>query len=329
MKGSTGQTTRPGLLADLRAAVNERDVARVTALLAGIERLDGSFRTVTEKMLEWALFYDHIEIVRAALEKGAPSNTAKGRAPRLAGAHSMAMARLLIAHGADVHATWIPTGNGGRSASVLHYRSSSDDAADLKRYFTELLGLVDEGALARVEPMPEGEFWAIVERALRAGKGDETMQAREIVMEIRRRPVADIVALQRRFDDLVARLRSAELWAFFYLVDGGCSDDVFLFQVPSRVIALGRTVYEAAVADPDSLLPHVEKNKLRYHNYSATRCQRVGDAGEVAFRMLTGRDDFTRLVGAKPASAVSLTWDPRDEAWLAARLPRTWKATRL
>jgi hypothetical protein len=187
MNRSTGRSTGPGTLADLGAAVKERDVALVTTLLAGVERLDGSLRTVAEKLLEWAVFYDHIAIVRAALEKGAPANTAKGSAPRLASARSIAMARLLIDHGADVRATWIPTRNGG----------------------------------------------------------------------------------------------------------------------------------------------HVGKNKLRYHNYSATRCERVGDAGEVAFRMVTGRDDFARLIGAAPASSRSLKWDPKDEAWLAARLPRTWKATRL
>jgi hypothetical protein len=103
-----------------------------------------------------------------------------------------------------------------------------------------------------------------------------------------------------------------------------------LFEVPARVIALGRKVHAATKADPDSFVRHAHRGLVRHVNYSATTCRSLAEAAPVAFRMLTGREDFHALVGAPAATmpARSLTWDPNDQAWLQARLPQTWRATR-
>ena len=65
-----------------------------------------------------------------------------------------------------------------------------------------------------------------------------------------------------------------ELWGAAYLINGGCSDDGFVYFL-GWLIAQGRDVYQAALPDPDSLVSHpsVASLNARYGSLSCSCCR--------------------------------------------------------
>ncbi|WP_434442751.1 DUF4240 domain-containing protein [Lentzea sp. E54] len=66
------------------------------------------------------------------------------------------------------------------------------------------------------------------------------------------RPPGEIVAAQQVLWDLLAASYRNPLWAAAYLINGGCSDDGFDY-FRGWLLTQGEEVYDAALADPDSL----------------------------------------------------------------------------
>lgn len=62
----------------------------------------------------------------------------------------------------------------------------------------------------------------------------------------------EIIEWNHIFDRLAARAHTVDLWGAAYLINGGASDDGF-YYFRCWLIGMGREVYEAAVANPDSL----------------------------------------------------------------------------
>lgn len=63
----------------------------------------------------------------------------------------------------------------------------------------------------------------------------------------------EIVSYQEHFDRAFASAYQWNLWAAAYIIEGGCSDDGFT-DFRYGLISRGRSVFEAAIADPDSLV---------------------------------------------------------------------------
>jgi hypothetical protein len=64
---------------------------------------------------------------------------------------------------------------------------------------------------------------------------------------------AAILAYQEHFDRAVELAYQWNLWAAAYIIRGGCSDDSFV-DFRYGLISRGQSVFEAAIADPDSLV---------------------------------------------------------------------------
>ena len=80
-----------------------------------------------------------------------------------------------------------------------------------------------------------------------------------------------------------------ELWGAAYLLNGGCSDDCFEY-FRGWLITQGRAVYEAVLADPDSLAD--------VDNLTDVECEQATHMTADAYRMATGFDppaEFSRL----------------------------------
>lgn len=118
------------------------------------------------------------------------------------------------------------------------------------------------------------------------------------------------------------------LWNAAYLIEGGCGDDGFL-DFRDGLVLQGRTVFDRAVADPDSLaeLPVVqlmatdEGGWLGYESVSYL----VNDA----YRQVDGSPrEFHDAVAAALRTVPPLTeptgpsWDPEDESENRRHLPR-------
>jgi hypothetical protein len=107
-------------------------------------------------------------------------------------------------------------------------------------------------------------FWGIIGRTCKGawivlapeGQGDDTWDEarwyRPLVNELKKLPPDQIVRFQHWFDDKMDALYTWAHWGAMHLLTGSESDNKFaLFR--AWLVCMGKEVYEAALADPDSL----------------------------------------------------------------------------
>ena len=99
--------------------------------------------------------------------------------------------------------------------------------------------------------MTEAEFWAHV-AAARPRRYDADTHADELAARLSKLPEPDVLDFVHHWDAASARAYRRDLWGAAYLINGGCSDDGFQY-FRWWLILQGRDVYDAALADPDSL----------------------------------------------------------------------------
>jgi hypothetical protein len=101
--------------------------------------------------------------------------------------------------------------------------------------------------------LDETTFWALVEAA-RAEMTPELSNQPEILQKkLEALAPSEIVEFDRIFRKLHHDAYRWNLWAAAYIIECGCSDDGFAY-FRAGLIGLGREVYQAAVADPSSLV---------------------------------------------------------------------------
>ncbi|APU41270.1 DUF4240 domain-containing protein [Streptomyces sp. TN58] len=181
--------------------------------------------------------------------------------------------------------------------------------------------------------MDKTTFWQLIETA-RADTAAETAAdtgagadategevARRSGQLLAARPQAEIAAAQQVLWDLLAESYRSPLWAAAYLINGGCSDDGFDY-FRGWLLTQGRAVFEAALADPDSLADHPAVRE------AAARGRDLWDESALsiawtAYESATGRE--------LPSDSFTISYPPLDPAWdfdfddtaeLAGRLPR-------
>lgn len=103
--------------------------------------------------------------------------------------------------------------------------------------------------------MDRDTFWALVDRTRAATDGDPDAQEEALREALGQMPPAEIVDFERHASALLAESYRMRLWGAAYLINGGCSDDGFDY-FRGWLVAQGRAVYEAALADPDTLADH-------------------------------------------------------------------------
>ena len=97
--------------------------------------------------------------------------------------------------------------------------------------------------------MTEDEFWDHIRATRRADPGDH---AERLTARLAGLPPEEVLDFVHLWETVCCRAYRRELWGAAYLINGGCSDDGFHYFC-EWLILQGRTVYEAAIADPDSL----------------------------------------------------------------------------
>lgn len=103
------------------------------------------------------------------------------------------------------------------------------------------------------EMMDEDRYWRLIADSLDESGDDQECQVDVLKRELARLPPKDIVGFRLRTDKLLYDTYNPTMWCAGYIMNGGCSDDMFeYFRL--WVISRGREVYENAKADPDSLI---------------------------------------------------------------------------
>jgi hypothetical protein len=100
--------------------------------------------------------------------------------------------------------------------------------------------------------MTTDEFWNLIDVAWDAS-GDDLNQCADGLHTVLEPLEPDaLVAFNAHFHDQLAKAYRWDLWGAAYLVNGGASDDGFVY-FRAWLILQGQEIYEAALADPDSL----------------------------------------------------------------------------
>ncbi|WP_457033731.1 DUF4240 domain-containing protein [Kitasatospora sp. P5_F3] len=102
--------------------------------------------------------------------------------------------------------------------------------------------------------MDTQQFWQLIDEArTRVPAPDNgTAVAEQATALLALRPAPEIVAAEQTLWDLMADSYSAPLWGAAYMINGGCSDDLFDY-FRGWLITQGRATFERVIADPDVL----------------------------------------------------------------------------
>jgi hypothetical protein len=160
--------------------------------------------------------------------------------------------------------------------------------------------------------MTSAEFWKLLEGLPPEG-AEEALRERLEALE-----PARIVEFQAHFDSQHARAYTWLLWGAAYIIDGGCSDDGFI-DFRYGLISRGRKIFEAALADPDSLVEVASEDDDGGFIPNET----FGYVASEVYEEKTG-NGIPLSKNAEPKEPTGEEWDFDDEELCAKKLPRLW-----
>ncbi|WP_117209612.1 DUF4240 domain-containing protein [Allorhizocola rhizosphaerae] len=179
--------------------------------------------------------------------------------------------------------------------------------------------------------MQQDTFWQVVE-ASRDQVSDSLIDVDNIAEAMVDRLVtlspAEIVEFHHVLDGLLRESYRRDLWAAAYLINGGCSDDGFDY-FRGWLIAQGHKVWQAALAEPDSLaaivtVPFVEM-------FGAAEGESVLGVASAAYEQVTGDyhgfwDAVSSVEVTRPdahdSGPAGEDFDFDDDDQMRVRLPR-------
>jgi Protein of unknown function (DUF4240) len=171
--------------------------------------------------------------------------------------------------------------------------------------------------------MTEDKFWWIIAATTKA-KRDPEQQCELLKEHLLKLTAHDVVAFERRFQELQLRSYSWDVWGATYVVHGGASDDAFeYFQ--RWLISRGRGDFELIVREPDSLgsiIPKDQHEPCEFEEFAYVASQVwQSKTGIDPWQDERGRFPYT---GAPPAEEVAGTPFEDSEEMLETRYPKLW-----
>jgi hypothetical protein len=174
------------------------------------------------------------------------------------------------------------------------------------------------------------QFWRLVEQT--RGEGCKQHAAR-LAAQLRVLPLAEMVAFQRIFDELMDQSYRWDLWGAAYLTNGGCSDDGFK-HFRRWLLSQRQATWEQVLRDPDSLAAHPQLQDPDWRpGRDYLQCQDLGHAASRAYAAVTGRELYQAMrdqelvdVAGEPSlpAPAAEKWSFDDDEELRRRYPRLW-----
>ena len=164
--------------------------------------------------------------------------------------------------------------------------------------------------------MLKTQFWQLIDasRAQAGAKAQDQVLALQRVLDAL--APDELVSFQHWFDDYHQRADSWAMWDAAFLVTDGCTEDSFI-DFRGWLVARGEAVFEAALADPDTLaatLAPGDECQVEGYTYAA----------QWMWSQKTGKafDAFPPSpMWSAPKSHARREW---DEDQVRRRLPRLW-----
>jgi hypothetical protein len=162
--------------------------------------------------------------------------------------------------------------------------------------------------------MQDAQFWKIIEQAKFQADADADAIAERVHRQLMALPAHEIASFDVILRSKIAAAYTWKLWGAAYLMNGGCSDDGFEY-FRGWLVAQGQKVYEAALADPDSLA------KVADSNNDQNECEDILYAARRAYEEVTG-NQFRPTITEQAPKPSGEEWDFDDSEATARRLPR-------
>jgi len=175
--------------------------------------------------------------------------------------------------------------------------------------------------------MDHNGFWSLIEDARFASGGDCARQVDALAEALQGHPPQAILDFRNTLGELLDRAYRYDLWGACYLINGGCSDDGFIYFL-GWLIAQGRHVYQAALQDPDSLVSHPPVGSLD-PRYDTLWCERLLSVHDRAYEAVTGQEppaesDAEVAAAADSSDPTGEDFDFEDPEQMRRRYPRLW-----
>ena len=164
--------------------------------------------------------------------------------------------------------------------------------------------------------MDDDHFWSLIDAAREAAGDDVEDRVTGLEQVLLGQHPDEVMEFQHKYDELMARAFRWDLWGAAFLMNGGCSDDAFR-HFRDWLVSEGEAVYEAALADPESLadLDQDEEFELEAFGYVAAE----------TYEQMTDQE-MPRGRSTEPASPVGRPWQETDLPALFPRLARKFTA---
>lgn len=168
-------------------------------------------------------------------------------------------------------------------------------------------------------PMTNAEFWAIVDGAAKVAKGDNERFFEAVRNRLGEEAAERLIGFKLELERELDRAYRWDLWGAAYVTLGGCSDDMFEY-FRAWMISRGKAVFEAALADPESLA----SVKLKDDPVDDCWCEELLCLPSQVYEELTdGEDLYDKLPdGTRKAEPEGEHWDDDD---LPKLYPKLWK----
>jgi len=170
--------------------------------------------------------------------------------------------------------------------------------------------------------MPADQFWAIMARAARLD-ADPAAHLDALRTELRTLTTDQIVSFEVAFRRYLNKAYTWNLWGAAHVIHGGCSDDGFEY-FRRWLVSKGRDVYEAALADPDTLA----QLNAQPGPFGTWEFEEIYSVANRAFTEKGGQGDVREY--SEPEAGLGRT-EPSgepfedDEDHLARRYPNLWR----
>jgi hypothetical protein len=166
--------------------------------------------------------------------------------------------------------------------------------------------------------MNETAFWQVVETAKQEAGGDRDQRPGALERLLAPLSLDEIQAFQHLYDAQLIKAHQWHLWGAASVMNGGCSDDGFRY-FRDWLISEGRSRFEAALEDPDSLadVPKSEWFDLELFGYAALKAFEQQGGGEL-------ERNFHDVEFAEPKGR---EWESHELPTLFPRLTKIYGAT--
>lgn len=159
--------------------------------------------------------------------------------------------------------------------------------------------------------MDADRFWELNEGL------DPENAAEQIRIRLSSLDPEEIDSYQEHFDRAFASAYRWDLWAAAYIIDGGCSDDGFM-DFRYGLISRGRAVFEAAIANPESLVDVADDTDSGF-----IPNEDFGYVARQVYKSKASRDMPGNGV-AHPSEPSGDDWDFDDDKLCRQKLPKLW-----